>query len=329
MMNAAVVTRYGAANVVQLRQLERPRPRPNEVLVRVHAASVSAADWRIRSASVPLGFGMMVRLFFGLRGPRQPVLGTELSGVVEEVGALVERFAPGDRVFAYPGGRMGAHAEYVTMAHDGMLQHVPTGMNLTDAAALCFGGTTALYYLRDKAKLQPGEKIVIVGAAGSVGSAAVSLAKHFGAEVTAVCSSNNVDFVRSLGADHVIDYTQADFTQNGQRYDVVMDCAGTAPFARCKESLATGGRLLLVVATLPELLSALWQRRGGVKVFAGTAPERPEDMATLADLCVRGVFRPHISKRFPIEQIQGAHALVESQHKRGNAVVLFSHHDNP
>jgi NADPH:quinone reductase-like Zn-dependent oxidoreductase len=322
-MKAAVVSRYGSSDVVVLEELARPRPGPHEVLIRVHAASVSAADWRIRSASVPRGFGVMIRLLFGLQGPRQPVLGTELSGVVEEVGTSVERFAPGERVFAFPGGRMGAHAEYVAVRDDGMLQRVPAGVDLTVAAALCFGGTTALYFLRDKAKLQPGEKLLVVGAAGSVGSAAVSLGKHFGAHVTAVCSGNNVDFVSSLGADHVIDYTRADFARNGERYDVIMDCVGSAPFTRSRGSLAAGGRLLLVVATLWEILSAPFQSRGGLKVFAGSAPEDVQNLTTLAELCARGIFRPHVSATFPFEQIQRAHALVESQHKRGNAVVLF------
>lgn len=323
-MNAAVVERYGAADAVVVRELARPRPGPYEVLIRVHAASVSAADWRIRSATVPRGFGTLVRLLFGWRGPRQPVLGTELSGVVEEVGALVERFVPGDRVFAVLGGRMGAHAEYVAVRHDGMLQHVPAGVDLDEAAVLCFGGMTSLYFLRDKAKLRPGEKLLVVGAAGSVGSAAVSLGKHFGANVTGVCSARNADFVASLGADHIIDYATEDFTQNGERYDVIMDCVGSAPFVRCRGSLAASGRLLLVVATLPEMLRAIVQSRGGLKVFAGSGPEDVRNMATLAELCAQGVVRPHISARFPLERIQQAHALVESQHKRGNAIVLFS-----
>jgi NADPH:quinone reductase-like Zn-dependent oxidoreductase len=323
-MKAALVTRYGSADAVRIEELPKPQPKPGEVLIKVHAATVSAADWRIRSASVPRGFGLLVRLIFGLRGPRQPVLGTELSGVVEQVGAGVDRFAPGDRVFAFPGAKMGAHAEYVVMPQHGNVLHVPPAMNLTDAAALCFGGMTALYFLRDKAKVRPGEKVLIVGAAGSVGSAAVELAKYFGAEVTGVCSGSNQAFVKGLGADHVIDYGARDFTKNGQKYDVIMDCVGAAPFARCRGSLAAGGRLLLVVATMGEMLAACVQSRGGLQVLAGGAPEKLEDMVTLAELCERGAFHPHIGATFAFEQIAAAHALVESQHKRGNAVVLFS-----
>jgi NADPH:quinone reductase-like Zn-dependent oxidoreductase len=324
MMKAAVVARYGTAKAVRIVELNKPQPKEDEVLIRVHAATISAADWRMRSASVPRGFGLLIRLFLGFRGPRRPVLGTELAGVVEQVGARVDRFRPGDRVFAFPGLRMGAHAEYVVMPQQGNVLHIPSTLSLNEAAAICFGGLTALYFLRDKAQLQAGEKVLIVGAAGSVGSAAVELAKHFGAEVTGVCSASNLEFVKSLGADHVIDYTTQDFTENGRHYDVIMDCVGTAPFERCRGSLAPGGRLLLVVGTLGQLLGSMLPRAQGLRVFGGGGPERVEDMATLAQLCERGAFRPRVEATFPFEDIARAHALVESQHKRGNAVLLFA-----
>ncbi len=322
-MKAALVTRYGSADEVRLGEIEAPVPKPDEILIRVYATTVSAADWRIRSAAVPRGFGVLIRLLYGLRGPRRPVLGTEFAGVVESVGAGVGRFRPGDEVFACTGLEMGAHAEFVVMPEDGKVLRIPTGLSMGEASAICFGGLTALYFLRDKAKVKAGENVLIVGAAGSVGTAAVELAKHFGAEVTGVCSASNLEFVRDLGADHVIDYSTSDFTQNGQRYDVIMDCVGTAPFAQSKGSLAPGGRLLLVVATLGQTLAALVQSRGGVQVIAGGGPESVEDMATLAELCSRGVYRPRIGATFPFEQIAQAHALVESQHKRGNAVVTL------
>jgi NADPH:quinone reductase-like Zn-dependent oxidoreductase len=319
-MKAALVPRYGS---VRIGELKRPQPKADEVLIEVRATTVSAADWRVRTASVPRGFGMMIPLLFGVGGPRRPVLGTELSGVVAEVGARVERFRVGDRVFAFPGLRMGAHAEYVALKETGNVLPVPAGLSFAEASAICFGGLTALYFLRDKANVQPGERVLIVGAAGSVGSAAVELAKHFGAEVTGVCGTQNVEFVKELGADHVIDYATQDFTLMGTRYDVIVDCVGTAPFHRSKKVLAAGGRLLLVVATLPELLASAFQSRRGLSVFGGGGPERVEDMATLAELCQRGVFRPRIGATFPFEEVARAHALVESQHKRANAVLLL------
>lgn len=322
-MKAALVTRYGPATNVRIGEIETPVPKAGEILIRVHATTVSAADWRIRSADVPRGFGVLLRLACGISGPRRPVLGTELSGVVEAAGTRVDRFSPGDEVFAFRGIRMGAHAEYVVMPQDGKVLRIPAGLSMAEASAICFGGLTALYFLRDKARVQTGEKVLIVGAAGSVGSAAVELAKYFGAEVTGVCSAGNLEFVRSLGADHVIDYQVQDFTQNGQRYDVIMDCVGTAPYGRSKSSLASGGRLLLVVGTLGQALATLVQGRGGLRVIAGGAPEKVADMATLAELCARGVYRPRIGATFPFERIAEAHALVESQHKRGNAVVLL------
>ncbi|MFT3921874.1 MAG: NAD(P)-dependent alcohol dehydrogenase [Myxococcales bacterium] len=319
MMKAALVTRYGSADAVRLGERPTPVPKADEVLIRVHASTVSAADWRIRSASVPRGFGLLIRFVFGFRGPRQPVLGSELSGVVESVGARVSRFRPGDRVFAFPGVKMGAHAEYLAMPEDGKVLPIPAGLSMAEAAAICFGGTTALYFLRDKAKVQAGEKVLIVGASGSVGSAAVELAKHFGAAVTGVCSAANLEFVRDLGADHVIDYQVQDFTQDGQRYDVIMDCTGTASFARCRDSLTPGGRLLLVVATMGQTLAALTRRQ----VITGGGPESVDDMATLAELCARGVFHPRIGATLTFEEIARAHALVESQHKRANLVLTM------
>jgi NADPH:quinone reductase-like Zn-dependent oxidoreductase len=322
-MKAALVRRYGSPAEVYLAEVPRPEPKANELLIAVRATTVSAADWRIRSAHVPAGFGLFVRVAFGLRGPRQKVLGTELSGVVEAVGKQVQRFRPGDRVFAFPGTRMGAHAEYVVMAEDDCVQPVPATLDHAEAASICFGGTTALHFLRDKARLQPGEKLLVVGAAGSVGSAAVELGRHFGAEVTGVTSAKNLDFVKSLGADDVIDYQTEDFTELGRSFDVILDCAGTAPFERSRRALLPGGRLLLVIATLGQMLAAPLQSRSGLRVSAGGTPELRADVATLAELCTRGQYRPRVGATFPFEQIAKAHALVESQHKRGSAVVLL------
>jgi NADPH:quinone reductase-like Zn-dependent oxidoreductase len=322
-MKAALVTRYGPPSNVHIGEIPKPVPKAGEVLIRVQATTVTAADWRIRSADVPRGYGTIIRLIFGWSGPRRPVLGTELAGVVEAVGEGVSRFAPGDEVFAATGMAMGAHAEYVAIRETGTILPIPPGFSMAEAAAICFGGLTSLFFLQDKARVQPGEHVLIVGAAGGVGSAAVELAKHYGAKVTGVCSAANEAFVRSLGADDVIDYQTTDFTRNGQRYDVIMDCAGTAPYDVCKDSLAPGGRLLLVVATLGQMLAAPLQSLGSIKVMTGTTPETAETMARLAALCAQGAFRPRIGETFAFERIAEAHALVESKHKRANAVVTL------
>jgi len=228
-------------------------PGPDEVLIRIHATTVNSGDWRVRSLEVPAGFGLLSRLALGIWAPRQPILGTELSGVVASVGRDVTTFKAGDAVFAFPGVRMGCHAEYRCMAQDAAVALKPANLSHAQAAALSFGGTTALHFFR-KARLGAGKSVLVNGASGAVGTAAVQLAKHFGAEVTAVCSGRNAAMVTSLGADHVIDYTKEDFTRNGRAYDVIIDTAGTAPFARSRASLRDGGHLLVVLGGLRDLL---------------------------------------------------------------------------
>jgi NADPH:quinone reductase-like Zn-dependent oxidoreductase len=322
-MKAAVYTRYGSPEVVSLAEVPRPLLAPDGVVVRVRATTVSSGDARLRSARVPPGFGLLVRLAFGVFGPRKHVLGTEVAGEVVEAGAQ-SRFAVGDRVFALLGANLGGHAEYVAIPGAAAIATIPPAVTLEQAAALAFGGTTALFYLRDKAKLRPGEHVLVNGASGSVGSAAVQLAKHFGARVTAVCSAANADLVTRLGADSVIDYTQQDFTSVGERFDVVMDTVGNCSFARCAPTLADGGRLLLVVAGLGDTLGALLRSvRSGRSVLCGVAPERAEDLQLLAELAETGVYRPVIDRSFPFERIADAHARVDSQRKKGNVVVTL------
>ncbi len=235
-MKAAVYERYGPPDVVELKEVEKPTPKDNEVLIKIHATTVTSGDWRARSLVMPAGFGLMGRLVFGVTKPRQPILGTELAGEIEAVGKDVSRFKVGDQVFAFSGAGMGCHAEYKCMPEDGAVALKPPNLTYDEAAAISFGGTTALDFFR-RGRLQGGERVLVNGASGGVGTAAVQLARHFGADVTGVCSTANLELVRSLGATQVIDYTREDFTRNGETYDVIVDTVGTAPFSRSKNSL--------------------------------------------------------------------------------------------
>lgn len=321
-MKAAVCTAYGGPDVVEVRDVPAPIAKPDEVLIRVFASTVASGDARVRGARFPKGFGLLGRLFLGLTRPRTPILGTELAGVVEAVGAKVKRYRPGDEVFAFSGVGMGCHAELKAMPEDGPIALIPGGFTYGEAAAISFGGTTALYFLRNLADVQPGERVLINGASGAVGSAAVQLARHFGAHVTGVCSAANAGLVRSLGADEVIDYAEADFARCDARWDVILDTVGNASFARCRKALAEKGRLFLLVADLGDLLRAPLQSwASGLKVAGGTAPERAQDIEALKILCEMGAFKPVIDSRFPLDRIAEAHARSDSQRKVGSIVV--------
>jgi NADPH:quinone reductase-like Zn-dependent oxidoreductase len=320
-MKAALYPRLGPPSVVRIAEVPRPGVGPRDVLVRVRATTVTAGDWRLRSGDAPRGFRLGLRLAMGVFRPRRVILGTEFAGEVVAVGAATTRFAVGDKVF---GARFGAHAEYLAVREDRSLAPVPRNLTLNESAPLSFGGTTALYYLRDLARVQPGERVLVNGASGSVGSAAVQLAKHFQAQVTGVCSAANLDLVRSLGADAVIDYTKEDFTRSGGAFDVVLDAVGNCSFERCAPSLAAGGRLLLVVATLGGLLGArIRPWRSGRKVLAGVATSRAADLVFLRELAEAGAYRPVIDRTYPFDRIVEAHAYVETGRKRGNVVVTL------
>jgi NADPH:quinone reductase-like Zn-dependent oxidoreductase len=326
-VKAIVYERYGSPDVLELKEIEKPTPKDNEVLIKTLATTVTSGDWRARSLDVPTGFGLISRLFFGVIRPRQPVLGTELAGEIESVGKDVSKFKIGNQVFAFSGAAMGCHAEYKCMPEDGTMALKPDNLTCDEAAAISFGGTVALDFFR-RGKLQNGERILINGASGGVGTAAVQLAKHFGAEVTGVCSTANVALVISLGATHVIDYTKEDFTQNGETYDVIVDTAGTAPFSRSKGSLKKGGRLLLVLGGLPDMLQIPWvSMTSSKKIIAGPAAERAEDLRFLAKLAQAGKFRPVIDRRYPFEKIAEAHRYVDTGHKRGNVVITLEHNN--
>ncbi|MDP2368363.1 NAD(P)-dependent alcohol dehydrogenase [Rhodoferax sp.] len=322
-MKAVIYEHYGPPEVLQWQEVARPTPKDHEVLIKVHASTVTAGDWRVRSLTMPRGFGLISRLVLGLRKPRQAILGVELAGTVVALGSKVNQFKVGDQVFGMDGAHMGCYAEYKCMPQDGALALKPASLSFEEAAALSFGGTTALDFFR-RANLKSGETVLVNGASGGVGTAAVQLAKHFGAEVTAVCSGANAALVRSLGADHVIDYAKQDFTTNGQTYELIVDTAGTAGFSRCKGSLADKGRLLLVLGGLAELLQAPWVGlSSGKKIIAGPATERAQDVRLLAELAGAGKFKPVIDRRYPVAQIVEAHRYVDTGRKRGNVVITW------
>ena len=322
-MKAAIYERYGGPDVVAVREVPKPAPGAGEVLIRVHATTVSAADWRIRSLDLPRGFGLLARPLFGFFRPRRQILGTELAGVIEETGAGVTSWHAGDAVIAFPGVRMGAHAEYVMMPADGKIVAKPANVSFEEAAALCFGGLTALHFLR-LAQVRAGERVLVNGASGAVGVAAVQLARDMGAHVTGVASGANEALVRSLGAERFIDYTREDFTAGAETYDVIVDTAGTAPLSRCLNVLPKGGRLAVVLGTFGDILRAPWQNRtSGRKVFVGSGPEPLEDVRHLAELAAAGRYRAVIDSTYPLERIVDAHRLVDSGRKRGSAVVVM------
>jgi NADPH:quinone reductase-like Zn-dependent oxidoreductase len=319
-MKAVVFDRYGPPEVLQIVDVPKPVPADDEILVRIHATTVNSGDARVRALRVPRGLSVPVRFTLGFRGPKQPILGFDLAGEVETTGRAVTRFKPGDRVIGSAGFKLGCHAEYRCLPEDGAIAPIPVGLSYGEAVSVLFGGATALYFLKS-GDLKPGERILINGASGAVGTMAVQLAKQLGAEVTGVCSTRNVELVESLGADHVIDYTGEDFSQGGEAYDVVMDTVGNAPYSRSKKSLRPGGRFLMVIGDLPQMMQGRFQKG----VIGSSAKD--SDLITaevyryLMELVETGVLKPVIDSTFPLERIAEAHALVDSGRKRGAVVV--------
>ncbi|MEN9577624.1 MAG: hypothetical protein RJA70_633 [Pseudomonadota bacterium] len=319
-MKVASYACYGGPEVVQVVEQPQPEPTDNEVLIQVVASTVSAGDWRARSLVMPPGFGVFARPVFGFSGPRQRVLGMDLAGRIAAVGKRVTEWQVGDEVVAHSGMRMGCHAQYVVLRGDAVIVRKPLSLSFEAATSLVFGAGTAWAFLL-KAKVTPGERVAINGASGAVGSAAVQLAKHLGAHVTAV--SSQVDCVRALGADRVVDYQREDFAVD--KYDVILDCVGTAPWSRVKRSLNPGGRLLLVVGRFADLFLAPWiSRTTGFKMVSEpTSPSR-ELLTTLAGLATEGVCVPLIDEVFALEAVAEAHRRVDSGHKRGNVVLAMT-----
>jgi NADPH:quinone reductase-like Zn-dependent oxidoreductase len=274
--------------------------------------------------TVPPGLKTVLRLIFGLYGPRNPVLGTDLCGTVVSTGSAVTRFKPGDEVVAFTGARMGCHAEYRALAEDGVVIHRPSGLSTGEAAALFFGGSVALYLLRDRGGIRKGHKVLIIGASGSIGTAAIQLAVHFGAEATAVSSAANHPLVHSLGAARVIDYRTEDFTRNGEQYDLILDAVNAVTFSQARRSLRPGGKLLMAAAEVPGMITALMTSFSDTQAVAGVCPERLADMEYLADLAEKGVFRPVIDSEWALDQAADAHRRVDSGRKRGNVILRIS-----
>ncbi|MCP9905279.1 NAD(P)-dependent alcohol dehydrogenase [Cyanobium sp. BA5m-10] len=327
-MKAIVYTVYGPPDVLHLQDVEKPTPKDSEVLIRVYAATVTAGDVNVRGFTfVPPGFGPLPRLMFGLRKPKKTILGTELAGEIEAVGKDVTLFKKGDKVFGIGSEIFGAYAEYTCRPQAGALAIKPANLTYEEAAAVPFGAVTALYFLRDMAKLQRGQKALINGASGGVGTYAIQLAKYYGAEITGVCSTANLALVKSLGADKVIDYTKEDFTQSGETYDIILDTVvGKTSFSRCKGSLKPKGLYLAVAGGLQEMGQMLWTSiTGGQKVIFGSPPERKEELIFLKELIEAGKIESVIDRRYPLEQTAEAHRYVDKGHKKGNVVITVEH----
>jgi NADPH:quinone reductase-like Zn-dependent oxidoreductase len=326
-MKAIVYTKYGPPDVLQLQEVEKPVPKANEVLIKVHATTVTTGDCNARdSVFVPPGFRFVQRILFGFRKPRKKILGMELAGEIEATGADAKRFRKGDRVYGSTDLHFGAYAEYVCLPEDGGLDIKPSNMTYEEAAAVPFGALTALFFLRDKAHVRSGQKVLVYGASGCVGTYAVQLARYYGAEVTGVCSTANLELVKSLGADRVIDYTKEDFTRNGETYDVIFDTRGKTSFPGCKNSLKPKGLYLAGAGGLAEMLRMpLTSMIGGKKVITGTTLGSKENLLFLRELIEAGKIKAVIDRRYPLEQTADAHRYVDKGHKKGNVVITMGH----
>lgn len=331
-MNAIIYTQYGPPEVLHLANVGKPTPKDNEVLIRNHATTVNFGDLMARNykAISPRQFNMfflfwlMAKISFGINRPKTTILGNEFAGEVEAVGSAVTRFKPGERVFGCRGESMGAYAEHICMPENGVLAVIPAHMTYEEAAVIPYGATMALRLLR-KVNLQPGQKVLINGASGGIGSAAVQIAKFYGAEVTGVCSTPRLEFVKSLGADRVIDYTAQDFSQNGETYDLIFDILGKCSFARCKNSLKPNGILLYASFKMKQLLQMLWTSRSGSgkRVVCAIAPGSVDDLMTVKELMEAGKIKAIIDRSFPLEQAAKAHRYVEEGRKKGNVVITI------
>ena len=324
LMTALVCERYGGPEVLRFAQLARPVPKPGELLVRVLASAITSGDRRVRSMDVPRGFGTLGRLALGWSAPRNPILGATFAGEVAALGADAQGFASGDAVFGISGFRMGGHAEYLCVSATGAVAHKPVHLSFEQGAAIPFGGGTALSFLR-RAKLMPGERILVNGASGNVGLAVVQLAAAMGCAVTGVCSAADVDLVRSLGARRTIDYARQNFTALDWRFDAVFDTVCNQSVARCLPVLKPSGRLIRLLSDLPEMLgSQAMPRRSGRYVIAGTADEKGDDLKHLTDLTAQGLYQPIIARVFAFEEAIDAHRYAERPNQPGSVVIAMN-----
>ncbi|MCZ7372207.1 MAG: NAD(P)-dependent alcohol dehydrogenase [Candidatus Methanoperedens sp.] len=329
-MKAIVHTKYGPPDELQLKEVENPVPKDNEVLIKIHATTVTTSDCNVRNFTfVPKLFLLFARMYFGFKKPKINILGIDLAGEIEAVGKDVKRFKKGDQVFGTPEPALGAHAEYTCIPEDGVLTIKPANTTWEEAASVSLGNT-ALYFIRDMGKLQAGQKVLINGASGGIGTFAVQLAKYYGAEVTGVCSTTNLEMVKSLGADKVIDHTKEDFTKNGETYDVIFDVVGKTSFSHCKSLLKKKGVYLVNLIELPELIQMLWTSMiGGKKVKGGMAASRVDNLIFLKELMEAGKLKSVIDRSYPLEQTAEAFRYVEKGHKKGNVVITVAHNNNP
>jgi NADPH:quinone reductase-like Zn-dependent oxidoreductase len=326
-MKAIIWTRYGSPDVLRLQDVDKPAPKENEVLIKVHATTVTAGDCEMRSLKFPLYLSLPIRIYAGLRRPtRIDIIGQEFAGEIEDVGVKVARFKPGDQVFGTTGFSTGTYAEYICLPEEpgemeGVLVNKPANMNFEEAAAVPTGGLEALHFLR-KGKIQPKEAILINGAGGSIGTFAVQLARYFGAEVTAVDSEAKLDMLHAIGAAKTIDYAKEDFTQSGQTYDVIFDIVGKSPFSGSLKSLKENGRYLIANPTLSKMIRGRWtSRSSSLKVFVEVSSPKNEDLIFLKTLIEAGEIKSIIDRRYPLEQTVEAHRYVETGRKKGNVVI--------
>ena len=327
-MKAIVWTAYGQPEVLQLGEVEKPTPKANEVLIRIHATTVTAGDCEARNLKFPILFRLLMQMYVGLRKPKRiTILGQELAGEIEAIGKDVKRFKAGDQVFGTTGLGFGAYAEYICLPEKsamGVLATKPANMTYAEAAAVPTGGLEALHFIR-KGNIQRGEKVLIIGAGGSIGSFAVQLAKYFGAKVTGVDSSGKLNMLRTIGADHVIDYTQEDITQRAETYDVIFDVMGKSSFSGSLRSLKQNGRYLLGNAGLSQMVRGRWTSiRSSKKVLIGAATQKNEDLLFLKALIETGKIKSVIDRRYPLEQIAEGHRYVDTGQKKGNVVITIS-----
>jgi NADPH:quinone reductase-like Zn-dependent oxidoreductase len=311
-MKVIVCTKYGPPDVLQLKEVEEPAPRDNEVLIRIYATAVTASDCIVRGFKVSIRSWIPGRLLLGLTKPRKPILGLVLAGEIETVGKDVKRFQKGDRVYAFTKFRFGAYAEYTCLTEDSVIAVMPSNLTYEEAAAIPYGGLLALYFLRT-GQIQSGQKVLIYGASGAVGTSAIQLARHFGAEVTGVCSATNVELVKSLGASTVIDYTQDDFTNTGELYDIIFDAVGrrkSSPLkVQCKTALTPNGKYISVDDGSPNI--------------------HIEDIILLKELVEVGKIKPVIDRCYSLEHIVEAHRYVDQGHKKGNVVITVQQNSSP
>ena len=316
-MKAIIYTKYGPPEVLQLKEVDKPTPKDNEVVIRIFATTVTSGEPKMRSADP-----FVVRFFAGFLKPKKTILGTELAGEIEAVGRAVQLFKVGDKVFGSAGMSFGAYAEYVCLPEDGVLAIKPANMSYQEAASVPFGALSALYFLR-KADIQSGQKVLIYGASGSLGTYAVQLAKYYGAEVTGVCSTTNIEMVTSLGAKTVIDYTKGDFTNTDDTFDVIFDTVGKTSFSSCKKLLKKKGFFLTAAGGLivPKLRGLFTSKT----IIGGIAKDRAEDLIFIKELIEKGQLKPVIDRTYPLEQIVEAHGYVEKGHKKGNVIIAVGH----